>query len=862
MATDPNEDAARNADNSLRAAERDASNDRSFDAARYATRRGEAIAAIDALAQAAADHTNLAGLRKRVEEMDAKADKIQVDAFTQSIDSSIRGAKRDLDSLTSTRESRSPRDLDPHVTAGKQAEWADRVRPLVDAARPQLTSASGAAAIAAADAWLAAVETTKQQLAVLGDAFALFRAEVDVEGYGEIAFPTALDSVERNLDRDPERVVLAWDAVKKLLPSFQDARYAEIPEIKKILERHAGLAHRVDTELRPALAKLRIAPLIESATYTLDNLKRDTDNLDEDGVLRWRQELRAALLPLRRDWADHPDAEEFLYQCDRAFRRSEEDLGDKIVMREIQAAEVFVKPLVDRVERGLALKSAPRVKAYAPRLRARLATLTPFREHQRAQVLEARAEAALARIEEALGADAARDIAAAEAVPAFAIDVASDTKVQAVLTRLNAAFRGYREEYDQTQAKFEESVDLVNGGSSYGTADTIDSAARTMIRYARTAEEIGDELRKLDKAQPAVRETETAVSKLVKRAQAWKDRLTKQVEYAGVIGQARSRFEDADRARASADTGDPYDARSNWPDVLRHLGYCDEQVAAAVAILPDEHDEADAWGARSKALLEDATTKLRAACLAEASRLAQDNDTSGAEQYAEVLRTALPDAPENAQIAAVIAGTADARQKAQSEIAALGAKLEKRAEASAADVRATYDEWAAARQPITALAGSIVANPDAYRGKWIAGHARHLGRTLGDHFDELNGDTYYFEYEPAVRDGLFAGMKRLDDLYEQMANKVVAAADVAGVNTGTQHYPRDAHYLCEIVGTTSYTPQREVRDNYGRLLGTVDGNPYPVPKLVIRGVATTFFVIVPGHPPSLDALDVDGLVDG
>lgn len=857
MATDPHEDTARNADNLLRAAERDASNDRSFDAARYATRRAEAITAIDALASASADHPNLANLRKRVEEMDVKADTIQVDAFTQSIEGSQRAAKRDVDSLHSNRESRGPRDLDPHVTATKQAEWADRVRPLVEAARPTLTSERGVAAITAADAWLAGIEATKQELALLGDAFALFRAEVDVEGYGEIAFPTALDSVERNLDRDPERVVLAWDAVKKLAPSFEDSRYASVAEVVKILERYRTLAQRVDTELRPALAKLRIAPLIQTATYPLDNLKRATDNLDEDDVVRYRAELREALAPLKRDWADHPDVEELVYQCDRAFRRSEEDLGDKIVMREIQAAEVLVKPLVERVERGLALGSATRVKAYAPRLRVRLAALAPFREHQRAQVLEARAEAALGRIESVLGAAVAKDVAAAEAVPELAIDLAADTKVQAVLKRLNDAFRGYREAYEEAQVKFEESVDLVNGESSYGVADTIDSASRTMIRYARQAEEIGDELRKLDKTHPAVRETESAVSKLVKRAQAWKDRLVKQIEYAGAVGQARSRFEDADRSRASADTGDAYDARYHWPQVLQYLGYVDEQVAAAVAILPDEHDEADAWGARSQAVREDATTKLRAACLAEASRLAQDNDMHGAEQYAEVLRTTLPDAPENAQIAAVMAGTADARQKAQAEIAAMGAKLEKRAEASASAARSTYDDWAAARAPITALAGSIVANPDAYRGKWIAGHARHLGRTLGDHFDELDGDTYYFEYDPAVRDALFAGMKRLDDLYEELARKI--AGDLTGVNTGTQHYPRDAHYLCEIVGTTSYTPQREVRDNYGRLLGTIDGQPYPVPKLVIRGVATTFFVIVPGHPPSLDTLDPDGL---
>src|SRR5262249_47205883 len=179
----------------------------------------------------------------------------------------------------------------------------------------------------------------------------------------------------------------------------------------------------------------------------------------------------------------------------------------------------------------------------------------------------------------------------------------------------------------------------------------------------------------------------------------------------------------------------------------------------------------------------------------------------------------------------VLAGTADARQKAMTEIQTRGEVITRRAEEAAKALRPVFEEWAAAKKPLVALAGTIVKNIDDYTGKWIAGSAGHLGRLLYDHADELNGDMYQFDYDPQVREHLLVGMKRLDDLYAQMAEKVVASRGVAGINTTTQHYPSNAQYLCEIVGITTYTPKREVRDNYGRVLGTIDGNPYPIPRL-------------------------------
>lgn len=833
--------------------------ERSFDLAKHTNNRAGAVAAIDALVAVAPDHPRLAEFRRRLDEMAVTADRFAVDAFKQPIDGFRRAAERDVSNLDSERERRRPSDLDPNITAKKLTEWIDKIRPLVDASRDQLGSPNGVAAIAEVDEWLAAQEQKLVEIRLLAEAFELFRQEVEVEGFRGVAFTTALDSVERNLESDPERVVLAWDAVKKLVGAFQNPRFAEVREVAAVLERHRGLEQRVATELRPKLAKIRTEPLIRTAKYTLDLLKRDTDNLDEDNVLKWRQKLREELVPLQGEWAQEANVQDFLRACERAFRRSEEDLGDKLVLREIQDAELFVKPLVERLEQALVLKSEVRVREHAPRLRARLGGLAPFAEHQRARLLQQRAATALARIEEQLGPDVAREVAQAEYVPQFEIDINSDTKVQAVLVRLNKAFATYREEYTKAQENFEQSVDTVKGGVSYGVDGNVDSASRTMIRFARQAEEIGDELRALDREHPAVQEVETMVPKLVKRAQQWKARLDQRIEYANFIERGRSYCEDAEQSCNSAISAHPDHALYVWPEVLQKIGYAEDPLKQAVDALPDDHDEADAWLAKLAALRQEVNEKFPALCLTEAARRAIENDEYGVSRFADALRETLPDAPENERLAAIVAGTADARLQAEAEIDAGGQLIRQRATEAADTLRSSYEEWAQSKSPIVALAGTIVANIEQYTGKWIAGHASHLGRLLYDHTDELNGDIYQFDYDPRVRELLLLGMKRLDDLYQEMAEKVVAKHGISGVNTTTQHYPRDAHYLCEIVGTALYTPLREVRDNYGRVLGTVQGDPYPVPRLVIRGVSTTYFVILPDHPPSLDAMDAEGL---
>ena len=229
-----------------------------------------------------------------------------------------------------------------------------------------------------------------------------------------------------------------------------------------------------------------------------------------------------------------------------------------------------------------------------------------------------------------------------------------------------------------------------------------------------------------------------------------------------------------------------------------------------------------------------------------------------AQRFADVLAEAVPGATENQQIAAMIAGTADARERAALEIEAHGALIRRAADEAARAARPAYDAWVADRPAIQTLAGTIVQNLDQFRGKWIAGRCSHLGLSLADEPGAIRGDMYQIDYDPEVRRHLARGMARLDGMFESRAKQTAAAAGVEGLRTTTQHYPSDAHYHAEIVGLATYTPVHEVRDVHGSLLAAYTGTPYPVPHIVIRPVATRYFVIVPGEPPSLDAMTMEG----
>jgi hypothetical protein len=344
-----------------------------------------------------------------------------------------------------------------------------------------------------------------------------------------------------------------------------------------------------------------------------------------------------------------------------------------------------------------------------------------------------------------------------------------------------------------------------------------------------------------------------AVPVLIRRSKLWRERLEPRCQLANAIDEARSWFERA-REESEAEIDSTYRALSVWPEVLGHLARANEKLAEANEILADEPEHVAAWQAKVATLRAHAIAQLEATCVAESTRLATANQMDEAQRFADALAEAVPDSKEIARIAAMIAGTADAREQAALEIERHGTLIRRCAERSARAARGAFEAWVAEHPPVVALGGAIVANIDTYRGTWIAGRCSHLGLTLADEPDTIRGDVYQIEYDPDLREQLRAGMNFLDSQFETRALQTAAAAGVEGLCTTTQHYPRDARYHAEIVGIASYTPKHEVRDPHGTLLYTFDGVPYPVPRIVIRALSTTYFVITPGQPPHLEGL--------
>ncbi|MCW5805849.1 MAG: hypothetical protein KIT31_25990 [Deltaproteobacteria bacterium] len=73
--------------------------------------------------------------------------------------------------------------------------------------------------------------------------------------------------------------------------------------------------------------------------------------------------------------------------------------------------------------------------------------------------------------------------------------------------------------------------------------------------------------------------------------------------------------------------------------------------------------------------------------------------------------------------------------------------------------------------------------------------------------------------------------------------------DVINPSTTSHHHPRNARFIAEVIGTTPYTPAHEIRDPYG-----------PIPRLVVRGLATESCVVIPDAPASAESLNTDGIV--
>jgi len=702
--------------------------------------------------------------------------------------------------------------------------------------------------------------------ALVNEITVLLHRSTAIPGEGTASLLTTLQTLERKLQRgnDPEGTLSYWNIAEQLIVPLQDPRYAEVDLAKSILESYASLRQQVDATLRPALVQARMKPLVSQVEDALYRIKRHVDRRDHDAAIKARRDLRTALVPIAADWGDEAAAKKLFAECDQALAHSEKELGDGIVVTELQDLEAQVKPVVERLERGLARKATAAVLDHAPRLRARLVALEPFLARQRAAVLKARAEAALARIEPELGSEVATAVAEIAAVTRFKVDLSENGNVQRVLSTLNNAFATYRNELAKGQQDFDDRINLVDGTGS-PAADSmryeLPKIADSLISTARFIEAEAANLKEVAPAHPVVQEVANLVPKLVKRAQAWQDLHSKKCEYAVAIEGASLRFRDATKARDSALYRADYaiDA-SGWPKVIDLANGIDEKVALAVSILPDDHDEADAWAVKAAAARDEAITRLTATCLAEATRLAADGNLDEARKYVDALRTTLPASPENERLAAVLTGAADAKLKASAEIGARRELLNQRALDTATAARPAYEAWAAEKKPIVVLGTTIVNNIDEYKGKWVAGTA-HINLFIVDGSFEINGEMYEVAYDPAVKEQLEGGIQRLIDIDASMQNAVMKKHDIAGVHTSTAHYPGDSSFVCEIVGTTMYTPKHDVRDASGRLLGTVTGEPYRVPLVAMRAVASRYYVVVPGRPPSLEALSTEGILD-
>ena len=765
----------------------------------------------------------------------------------EAIITNQRIAARELGTMTRMREQQPAYDLD----LGPRIE---RVRQATQEVRQQLAQLAGNAA-REVESWLMSTEQQVIELALLTEASALFRVEAEVEGKGAVQFLPALDSVARNLEDDPESAAQSWDGVRQLVGPLEDPRFAAVPEVVNALARYRELGARVDAELAPRLASARARPAVERVREVVETLVYAIDRADQELVLERRAELREALGKLP-DGVELPEVNEVRESAAQELARSERELGDGLVLHELEQLERVIEPFVDQVERGLAMKSAERVIEYAPRLRACLPLLSPYAAHLRAQRLGKRAWTASDRIATELGAACEREVDAADAVPQFAIDPRAGTRVEAAVRRLNEVLAGYRTEHLETQARFEAGVDLVTGTPSAATdrvIDDVDRCARELIRAARRADELADELSAIDPQHPAVAATKVATPGLIRRVQTWKERTTTLCSFSNALEEANSYVT---RARESAEPGadSPDRALDVWPEVMQLLDYARSHVDRAAEFLPDAPERLAPLRAKAAALRQLAVEQLTSVCVAEATRIATAGDMDEARRYADALAAALPDSTENARITAMLEGTADARERAALEIEQHGAVIRRAAETAARAARYTYDSWVAERPPTVTLACSIVGDVGAFRGKFIAGRCSHLGLSLAEEAGTIRGDIYMVDYDPEVRRKLAEGMALLDGMFASRAEQTAAAAGVGGLCTTTQHYPRDAYYHAEIVGTAMHTPIHEVRDQHANLLGTISGTPYAVPRVVIRALATTYFVIVPGETPSHETI--------
>ncbi len=614
-----------------------------------------------------------------------------------------------------------------------------------------------------------------------------------------LSFDQALTVAADALDGAyPDRAIVAWDAAKKLVKPLQDGKYADVPDVKEGLARYAELEARVAKELKPAMAKARTDPLIASGRAELARLQGALDEQNPKRAGDLYRPLQKVVEELRAEWADVEAVKAFLAEADPVMERTRKELG--------------VKP-----------ESQPQ---------------------------------------------------ADEDVPTFAIDYTADAKVQELLGQLNGQLKSYRERQVEAEKRLGD-LDLEKGTDG-PRCDQVyrdcESYASSMIQHARGAEGIARELAKVDPAHAAVATMEKAVPRLIKKAQDLKVHAGKKCDYAFQLERLGSRFEAADFAGRRRFEASSYTRQNLVEGYAKALVLCREaraDHAKAVELLPEDHAGADAWLAKAKELEAGTAKKLIELCLGDVKTIAAEQSPERAEVlarvYIDALREALPDDPANAELGKILGGAARARGEAETEIKTRREILETRAREAAKAQRPKYDAWKGERKPESPGADQVLSALDSWKGKWVTFRHGRLGSGCYDWFDDSKGEVWHITYPQDMRDAMLGHMKKMDGWVKGMAEQVLTKqglpAEGATQYVGAHHFT-ETEIVCEVVGQSMYTPKREVRDQTGNVIGTVEGTPYSVPKVALRAVASTRYVIVPGAGSSLDQVKLDGFLPG
>lgn len=608
----------------------------------------------------------------------------------------------------------------------------------------------------------------------------------------------SLDWAEKAMrNEDPDNAIEAWDRAKKAGKRLKDKKYAEFKEVQEYLARYAEVEKEVAEKLLPLIAASQTKPLIESTRDELERLVQALDHEDKDSAAR---------------------------------------LVKWLVENE--------KPQALRAE----WKDIPEVKE-----------------------LLAEVDEAIARAESELGIKAPKVVTEADdVVPRIEVDYDADVEIQEKVKEIQndlKLYRDARKEAKETIADLDLEVGTMGPKCDQVYRD-VESKTNWMIDSARNAEKKAKDLAKKDAKNPAAAAIKEAVPKMVKAAKDLKTLGGKRCDYASELERAHSLL-DWEKTHRDGWDSNPDAAANYCAESIKYAREADKHLAKCVELLPDDHESATKHQEQSKKWREDAEKRLVEICVAEVKRIAeQEHDAERAallsKEYVDTLREALPDSPANAELGKMLGGTAARRAEAEADIQRRRELLDGRAKEAAKAARAKYDAFKAEKKPVEASADQVVENVDQWKGKHVTFKHRWLGSGAYAWDDETKGEVWSIDFAEDVRAPYLGNVKKMEEWMKGMAEAVLKGKDLP--TEYSQRYVSGSGFenteiVCEIVGKVQYTPKREVRNEQGKVIGTIDGAPYPVPKVVIRAIASDRYVLVPGTN-SLDAINVDGFMPG